>query len=456
VRLRKFLVASLVSVLSFSSLSAVSAANPKPGNSCSSVGKKQVYAGKTFTCVKAGKKLVWNKGVVVKAAPKPSPTPTSSPSPTISSVPTPEPTPIPSPTISASPTATPIITDQVSPKGVIVYGIKETQLMRQSALGTFFTSDSRDVSSFDPIRRAAYNAVNTRTLNMDHPKVELEYVTRPSFPKFLIPYVQSELKYAAAFWNDVFDAKIKVKIYLVTEKDRDFVDSVRWLKLNLPDKFDRFDKRNERVFISGGAGFWDVDGTGKEGRIYLATASYLDTNYATNEWPQVPRHEFVHIVQNYLFRKLDRNTNLSGREFNNIAPQHLWEGSANTISYLSAMSNIGWASDGIDARLSQIAKYTKNWRVIKTEADVIEAMKATEYNVPEGAFEMGYPLGAIMYEWFIATYGMDGFIKLLKELSSAPSFDDAIRNAVGINKDTFYTKAAPYILSVFQRVNPYE
>ena len=446
----------IIAALILSALTVAEAASPKAGSSCPKVGTKEVFKGKTFTCVKAGKKLVWNKGVVVKAAPKPSPTPTPSPSPTISSVPTPEPTPIPSPTISASPTATPIITDQVSPKGVIVYGIKETQLMRQSALGTFFTSDSRDISSFDPIRRTAYNAVNTRALNMDHPKVELEYVTRPSFPKFLIPYVQNELKYAAAFWNDVFDSKIKVKIYLVTEKDRDFVDSVRWLKLNLPDKFDRFDKRNERVFISGGAGFWDVDGTGKEGRIYLATASYLDTNYATNEWPQVPRHEFVHIVQDYMFRKLNRSRDLTEREFNNIFPQHFREGSANTISYLSAMSNIGWASDGIDARLSQIAKYTKNWRVIKTEADVIEAMKATEYNVPEGAFEMGYPLGAIMYEWFIATYGMDGFIKLLKELSSAPSFDDAIRNAVGINKDTFYTKAAPYVLSVFQRVNPYE
>ncbi len=445
-----------IAALVLSTLTVAEAASPKAGSSCPKVGNKEVSKGKTFTCVKAGKKLVWNKGVVVKAAPKPSPTPTPSPSPTISSVPTPEPTPIPSPTISASPTATPIITDQVSPKGVIVYGIKETQLMRQSALGTFFTSDSRDISSFDPIRRTAYNAVNTRALNMDHPKVELEYVTRPSFPKFLIPYVQNELKYAAAFWNDVFDSKIKVKIYLVTEKDRDFVDSVRWLKLNLPDKLTRFDLRAERVFISGGAGFWDVDGTGKEGRIYLATASYLDTNYATNEWPQVPRHEFVHIVQDYMFRKLNRSRDLTEREFNNIFPQHFREGSANTISYLSAMSNIGWASDGIDGRLSQIAKYTKNWRVIKTEADVIEAMKATEYNVPEGAFEMGYPLGAIMYEWFIATYGMDGFIKLLKELSSAPSFDDAIRNAVGINKDTFYTKAAPYVLSVFQRVNPYE
>ncbi len=111
-RLRKFLVASLVSVLSFSSLSAVSAANPKAGNSCSSVGKKQVHAGKTFTCVKSGKKLVWSKGVTVIAAPKPKPTvnfsPSASPSPTPVATPSAAPTPIRTPT--PSPTMAPIPT----------------------------------------------------------------------------------------------------------------------------------------------------------------------------------------------------------------------------------------------------------------------------------------------------------------------------------------------------------
>ena len=56
---------------------AVSAEKPKPGSSCKVLNKKVSYQNKTFTCVKNGKKLVWNKGViVVKATPTPTPTPT--------------------------------------------------------------------------------------------------------------------------------------------------------------------------------------------------------------------------------------------------------------------------------------------------------------------------------------------------------------------------------------------
>jgi hypothetical protein len=49
----------------------------KVGGSCSKAGIKSVSAGKTFTCVKSGKKLVWNKGVAIPVA-KPSPVPSAS------------------------------------------------------------------------------------------------------------------------------------------------------------------------------------------------------------------------------------------------------------------------------------------------------------------------------------------------------------------------------------------
>ena len=44
----------------------VATAAVTPGAKCSKVGVKQVYKGKTYTCVKSGKKLVWNKGVKVE------------------------------------------------------------------------------------------------------------------------------------------------------------------------------------------------------------------------------------------------------------------------------------------------------------------------------------------------------------------------------------------------------
>jgi len=57
----------------------------KAGSACSKVGIKSVSAGKTYTCVKSGKKLVWDKGVLTPAA-KPVPgtttaSPTSKPKP---------------------------------------------------------------------------------------------------------------------------------------------------------------------------------------------------------------------------------------------------------------------------------------------------------------------------------------------------------------------------------------
>lgn len=64
----------------------------KAGASCKKAGQTSTYAGKKFTCVKSGKKLVWNKGVAI-AKPKPVGTPTPTPVPTVEPTPTPTPTP---------------------------------------------------------------------------------------------------------------------------------------------------------------------------------------------------------------------------------------------------------------------------------------------------------------------------------------------------------------------------
>jgi hypothetical protein len=47
------------------------AATPKPGTSCPKVGAVQIVSGKKFTCLKSGKRRVWNKGVAVVAKPTP-------------------------------------------------------------------------------------------------------------------------------------------------------------------------------------------------------------------------------------------------------------------------------------------------------------------------------------------------------------------------------------------------
>lgn len=111
VKSRAVVTSLLLSTLLVSSIKAYSASPPKPGATCSKLGTSQTYKGKKFTCIKSGKKLVWNKGVsIIRIQPSPAvsptqtPTPVSSPSSSPSISPSPSSTPTPSPTPSPSPT----------------------------------------------------------------------------------------------------------------------------------------------------------------------------------------------------------------------------------------------------------------------------------------------------------------------------------------------------------------
>ena len=68
------LALAIVVLLSLSS--PVHAAAPKAGSKCTKAGQTSTSAGIKYTCIKSGKKLVWNKGVAIKKAePAPAPTP---------------------------------------------------------------------------------------------------------------------------------------------------------------------------------------------------------------------------------------------------------------------------------------------------------------------------------------------------------------------------------------------
>ena len=105
--MRKVIIAAAITTALFSSSFtplASAATNPKAGATCTKVGKTAIYKGKKFTCVKSGKKLIWNKGVAVLVA-KPSPTP----------MPIKPPITIPSPTPSPTPSIPPLATPTPSP-----------------------------------------------------------------------------------------------------------------------------------------------------------------------------------------------------------------------------------------------------------------------------------------------------------------------------------------------------
>ena len=102
-RIRGSITKGLLIALALSVIpaAAVSAQKITPGSICKVNKQKVTYQSKVYTCVKSGKKLVWNKGaIVVKPTPTPTPTPTHTP------IPTPTPTVTPTPTRTRTPEIT--------------------------------------------------------------------------------------------------------------------------------------------------------------------------------------------------------------------------------------------------------------------------------------------------------------------------------------------------------------
>jgi hypothetical protein len=416
----------------------------KAGSSCSKAGIKSVSAGKTFTCVKSGKKLVWNKGVLIPVS-KPSPVPTASPT--------------------ATPTSTPVTAiDSVNYKGVMIYGVQGSELIRRADTGIFYETDSRKESDFSAIRVKAFNEVNKKLGSREHSNIEFVYDIRPSYPPYLIEFVKRELDETAALWNDFFKEKFTVNVFLGSEKDREYIKKNNWLTRNMPSCFDRWESGRERKFICAGAGFWADNVTRKwAGNLYLGFPSAVDLNNINYEWPMGPKHEFFHIVQDYAFY---RNLTERPREFHELVqPIHFREGAATTVSFLSAFRNLGWSSDALDWWFWQSTRDSRNWRTIRTEAEAVSVMKEMEClktcatptaDDPGRAFSWAYPFGAVMNEWVIGTYGLDGLTKMLDQLVTAKDFNDVTKGAFGLSKDDFYGKIAPYILQQIQRTKAYD
>lgn len=84
-----------------------------PGAKCPKLKATQVFKGKTYTCIKSKKKIVWNKGVAIRPVVTPTPTPAVTPTPTQTVTPTPTPTATPTPSVTPTPTQVGYTMDQV-------------------------------------------------------------------------------------------------------------------------------------------------------------------------------------------------------------------------------------------------------------------------------------------------------------------------------------------------------
>ena len=432
----KSLFVSLIIILQCAST--IAATPPKAGAPCTKIGITQNYGGKKFTCIKSGKKLVWDKGVQNKVA---------------ASLPNSQPT--------ASPTPTLIAVDSLNFKNLMIYGVKESKLIRRADSGLFYESDSRKDSSFSEIRQRAFRALNENMLNREHSNVQFIYDITPTFPTNLIEFTKRELDEAASLWNGYFKEQLTVNVFLGSEKDREYIKTNRWLNRNMPTCFDRWESGRERSFICAGGAYFEKDQKWS-GNLFFAFPSNVDLNNINFDWPVGPKHEFFHIVQDYAFYAKNKEKSPSLHEI--VQPIHFREGGAHAVSFLTSYRNLGWSSDALDWQFWDLTRSAQKWRKINTVDDAVKVMKAMEClntcaiptaDDPSTAFFWAYAYGAIMYEWVIGNYGLSGLTRMLDQLADSTDFDQVTRGAFSLSKEDFYIKVAPYILEQIRRTNPY-
>ncbi len=156
----------------------------------------------------------------------------------------------------------------------------------------------------------------------------------------------------------------------------------------------------------------------------------------------------THVLQMFFISKRDYN---SEDAWLKVAPVHFTEGSANTIGHAWAVQHLGWYSDESDYTIKRYMSGFRGGNKMQTEADVFDMLEKTiSWNNPQYS-EMAYPVGQVLWEYIIGTYGFDAYMKFLKNVPVLSSYEENLMAVTGKSKNELYKDAAPYIISTWKR-----
>ncbi len=411
----------------------------KAGSACKKAGLQTVDSGRKYTCVKQGKKFVWNKGVVVKAAPvtKPSPSATPSASPT--------------PTTEADARKTSDVPG-LSRLGNYVYQYVDGIQERKNASDFWRNTDARKESDFDPIRVAAFKSINQMERDSSLKNLNLIFDIQENYPKEIAATIKSQVVKISQILSPVLDQKVDVRIVLFTEKDQEFIKNglkqygVSEEQFPILKDYVTLDRFYSRGGTGGGtAGYRENEKYG----FYIGHTSSLAT--IGSYWPQVVPHEMAHFLQFYLARG-------AGSSYGEGHPEAKWhghfiEGSANTIGMAAGFEHLGWYSDEMDKHLKSTIQRNADPGLLKSPADAAAFIETIESRDSQVKDAFSYSAGQFVWEFYIGKYGFNKYLELLRNLSKTANFNESLKLTIGKDRKAFYAEAGEYLFANWQRVS---
>ena len=377
--------------------SALASAAPSPGSKCSKSGQTKIYKQRKFTCVKAGNKTVWNKGVQVKIS-KPNNTQSNS-SPKD-----------PSPTLPARP-------------------------------------DRLTLDNLDPYwtQRIAMEKVNSYLRSLNAIKDVGKIISSPKTPK---EYVQTErtlLDKSVTLWSKYFMNE-NMKIVIFTNEDSDWADSALIEHGgSFPNKVS--DEIKKQSQFNCNFGFATLADQGRTPIYYMCNDLRGRKSSDTHNTP----HEYFHLVQQKL---------VWANGFQEF-PVWLHEGSATFFGTavgffdddptgkksLDFYKELYWQYDPDNTGVRNFERLKGVLSSISPEGAVklYEPLEKTQTNNSNLHLFGHYALGAIATEALVAVYGFETYMEFMQDFSKRNDWKANFENRFGLSIQDFYKKLAPYL-----------
>ena len=317
---------------------------------------------------------------------------------------------------------------------------------------------------YEKTKLKAYTQIRSRADAGNLNNVKLVYHVSSSFPKDLKKLYTSQVEYASKLYGSFFTKKEVVNVYMYTEKDEKYLRTqpilARYLDEHLP-WFEAWRQGRDQEHNLGLAA-WFMEGPPGvfEGHTGVLASSKASNKSMRRYAIQVMPHEYWHVVQDYYFRlkfedlyQKRADKKMDGQDFYSLHfPTTFREGSANTISFAMA-SNTKKEYLDLHSNFIEEVKSYRHLKIIATLTSTTAIEKALRKIEDKRKFseahEASYSLGSLMYEWLIAEYGLDAYMKILENQMTGDSFEDNITASLGMSTGELYKKAAPHILAAF-------
>ena len=373
----------------------VHAATPKAGAKCTKAGITATAAGKKFTCVKLGTKLVWNKGVTVQAAPKVDVKPVE-----------------PKPTTTKE-------SDQVKDTFLLSLSNMKKEMVPQSVKQLF-------KYHYSP------NAVESYKIT-----------------------VEKELELSMSYFGSVYKDTKQFNVFYGTEKDLDWIIKA-WKVYDLDkngysaNDYGGRIERAKKGSIDPNNALVIGSVPSQDGQSHF---SILRHSLRPDNTPAFIAHEAVHIVQQNLTQsKTDRMPcwlREGSAELFSLFIMSEKNGTENArkLKEQNVMNGYQFASYEVEIR-----KFNKDeW------FDHIKGLEGNFRDGCDFTKFLAYGTGFLLSEALMAESGFAKMMDFWRAFSLDKDWRDSFKTIYGVELDVWYkTKGVPYVMSEYARVPGYK